>query len=295
MPKSPRPIYASDARAWDHCVRQAWFLFHPPGPEQPETDPFADLIKALGEEHEAEILKSLDGPVEAHSVAHTQSLMAHRTPVIYQPKFRDDSRNVIGTPDFLFLTEEGYRVADAKLALSVEKNRAIQAQLGVYQLLVAKSEVQDSDVQTLPKPVVFLGDGEALEVDLETERLGAQFLVDMQELRNRDVQPKAAFAYSKCNACVFFDYCMEGFEARDDLTLSPAIDVRAAQQLEMQQFETLSQVAIAEPDDMHEAPYLRNPDKRLRIIQQARSLKSGKPILREAPEWPTGTMIHFDV
>ena len=110
MSKSKRPIYASDTHVWDHCRRQAWFLFHPPGAEPPEPDRFQELIKNMGDEHEAEVMDSFEGAVEAKSITHTEELIAHRTAVIYQPKFRDDEHDLLGAPDFLLLTDEGYQV-----------------------------------------------------------------------------------------------------------------------------------------------------------------------------------------
>ena len=114
-------------------------------------------------------------------------------------------------------------------------------------------------------------------------------LVEMSEM------PPTHFAFSKCSSCLFIDYCHAEFERQDDVTLSPAVDSRTAKQLALQGLETLSDLAAAEPGKLVEAPYLRNPDKRLRIVQQAKSLKSGEVIIREAPHWPQGTMMHFDV
>lgn len=285
MSNIKRLIYASDAHQWDHCLRQAWFLFHPlEGPEL-EDDHFGKLIRALGEEHEAAILRTFVNPVTAESAAHTQALMKDLAPVIYQPRFIDESLGLAGNPDFLILSEDGYQVADAKLAMSVDKNRAIKTQLGVYQLL-SKSPLA---------PIVFLGDGEACEVGEDISSLAQRFLADMQTVSMQDELPDTHFGFSKCQGCTFYDVCLPTFEQQDDLTLSPAIDARTAEQLKRQGFTTLADVAGASVVDIAEAPYLRSADKRQRVISQAKSLKTGKPIRRVVSEWPTGTMVHFDV
>ena len=292
MPAS-RPIYASDAVAWDRCRRLAWFLFHPPSDERLELDRFDVLIRERGIEHEAEILASFRTAVKAVSAEHTSHLMARRTPVIYQPKFHHDELNLVGTPDFLLRNEDRYQVADAKLALSVDKNRAVKTQLGVYQFLLREAEeIVEED---LLAPLVFLGDGEAKQVDEDLSGLARQFVADMGQLAEVSEMPLTHFAYSKCASCAFYDYCHADFERRDDVTLSPAVDARTAKQLALQRLDTSSALAKASPEEILEAPYLRNADKKLRIVQQAQSLKSGEVIVRDVPDWPRGTMVHFDV
>ncbi|MGR8948970.1 MAG: TM0106 family RecB-like putative nuclease [Gammaproteobacteria bacterium] len=288
-----RPIYASDAVAWDKCRRLAWFAFYPPGDERPQPDHFQDLIRERGIEHENEILMSFQNAVQAQSVQHTRELMATRTPVIYQPQFRNDSINLVGTPDFLLLSGNSYQVGDAKLVSSVDKNRAIKIQLGVYQLLLRN--VEDLAGADELAPVVFLGDGEAREVEHDVVNLAKEFIDDVTLLADAPDMPSTHFAYSKCSSCVFYDYCHAEFESRDDVTLSPAIDARTAKQLSLQNLTTLTGLANADPDEIQDAPYLRNADKRLRLIQQAKSLKTGEVIVRDEPSWPQGTMVHFDV
>ena len=291
--QTTRPIYASDAIAWERCRRLAWFLFHPPSDERPEPDRFEVLIRERGIEHEAEVLACFQTPVRAESVAHTQQLMAARTPVIYQAQFQHEDFNLVGVPDFLLRAGDQYQVADAKLALSVDKNRAIKTQLGVYQILL--QAVAGCSEDELLAPIVFLGDGEAKRVEEDLSQLAQRFLADMLKLVEMSEMPPTHFAFSKCSSCLFIDYCHAEFERQDDVTLSPAVDSRTAKQLALQGLETLSDLAAAEPGKLVEAPYLRNPDKRLRIVQQAKSLKSGEVIIREAPHWPQGTMMHFDV
>ncbi|MEM7467538.1 MAG: TM0106 family RecB-like putative nuclease [Pseudomonadota bacterium] len=287
-----RPIYASDSYAWDRCPRLVWFLFHPPAAAELAPDPFDTLIKQYGDEHEAGILASMVDSIISKSMDHTVALIADEAPVIYQARLEDKARNIIGVPDFLLRTEIGYQVADAKLALSVEKNRAILAQLGVYQYLL--TQVCEPNEEEL-RPIVFLGDGEAFEVDVDVLSVAEKFLSTVENIRDQDNMPDTHFAHSKCAPCDFFDYCHDWFVEQDDMTLSPAVDSRTAQQLRLQNINTLTQLANIDAEGIDEAPYLRNPDKRLRIVQQAQSLVTGEVIIRQAPQWPRGTLIHFDI
>ena len=167
-------IRVSDATAWERCSRHAWFVLHPPEGEPIEPDPFEALIRSLGEAHELAILETFDEVVTAGSVTRTAELIANRSPVIYQPQFVDETRGIVGNPDFLILREGGYQVGDAKLSLSVEKKKAIKAQLGVYRQLADSS---------LPA-IVFLGNGETAEVTDDDAPIAEQFLADMAVLNN---------------------------------------------------------------------------------------------------------------
>lgn len=278
-------IYVSDAVAWEHCSRHAWFVLHTPVVEEIETDSFEKLIKTLGDEHEAEVLARFEISRTAKSVAHTQKLIEARAPVIYQPKFFDAELNLAGVPDFLLLEGENYRVADAKLALSVSGKRAIKAQLATYRRL-ARSQ--------LPA-LVFLGDGETVETDLEDDVIGESFVSEMQALRVEDVQPETHYSHTKCSPCQFRYSCVPEFKQADDLTLNPAIQARAADGLRQIGIKTLAALANSEPDKLPDVPYLKGEVRKRRAILQARSLRSGEILKIDDINLPVGDYLHFDI
>lgn len=280
-----RTIRVSDAVAWDHCPRHAWFVLHPPAGEVIEADRFEELIKSLGEEHEAGVLAGFETYAIAKSVAHTQELIDARMPIIYQPQFFDADLNLVGIPDFLILEGEGYRVADAKLALSIDNKKAIKAQLGTYRRL-AKTE--------LPARV-FLGDGEVVDIDPEDDLLAEAFVAEMQALRLSNEPPNTHYSYTKCSPCPFNHFCVPEFKQADELTLNPAVQARAADGLRQAGIKTLAKLAASDPATMPDVPYLKGEAKKQRAVLQARSLQSGQVFKVDEICLPPGDYIHFDV
>jgi uncharacterized protein len=155
-------IKASDAASWVSCKRRAWLDKQPGTPAA--IDPFIQLLSQAGLQHEVAVLSKLENQCPAHratSIEHTSLLMQQKIPLIYQAQLFDEQNGLIGYPDFLILHPNGqYQPADAKLATS-ENKKAIQIQLGVYRRLLATS---------LP-PLVFLGDGRAVELFSRHERI----------------------------------------------------------------------------------------------------------------------------
>jgi len=280
-----KTIRVSDATAWDHCPRRAWFSLHPPVGDDLAPDRFDELIKSLGDEHEAAVLAGFDTYSTAKSVAHTQELIDAETPVIYQPQFFDADLDLVGIPDFLILEGQHYRVADAKLALSIDNKKAIKAQLATYRRL-ARS--------TLPARV-FLGDGELVDIDPKDDTLGEAFVADMQALRLAKRQPATHYSFTKCSPCPFNHLCTPGFRQADELTLNPAIQARAADGLRQAGIKTLAKLAASDPNELPDVPYLKGSLNKARAVLQARSLRTGKVFKVAEVDLPDGDYIHFDV
>lgn len=278
-------IRVSDATAWEHCPRHAWFVLHPPSGDAIEADPFEELIKALGDAHEAAILECFGDYATAQSPSHTQALMAAATPVIYQPQFIDTQLGVTGTPDFLLLEGDRYRVADAKLALSLEGKKAIKAQLGLYRRLA------DSELPAR----VYLGNGEKVEIDPAEDAVAERFLHDMQALERTREEPQTHYSYTKCAGCPFNDLCLPVFKRDGELTLNPAVEARAADGLRQQGVATLAELAACTAEELADVPYLKGAAKKERAILQARSLQTGQVFQLHEPALPPGDYIHFDV
>ncbi len=278
-------IRVSDATAWEHCPRHAWFVLHPPEAEEIEVDRFEELIKTLGDEHEAEVLAQFETFETAKSVAHTEALMEAQMPVIYQPQFFDAELNLIGVPDFLILEGSNYRVADAKLALSIDGKKAIKAQLATYRRLAQS-----------PLPaLVFLGDGDIAEINPQDDAVGETFVSEMQALRLQDTQPDTHYSYSKCSPCPFSHFCVPEFKQAGELTLNPMVQARAADGLRNAGIKTLAKLANSSPTELPDVPYLKGEAKKTRAILQARSLRTGEIFKVEDVDLPPGDYLHFDV
>ena len=280
-------IRVSDAVAWEYCRRRAWFALHPPVGLLIEPDPFDELMASLGEAHEHQVLMRFEGAVEAESEAQTMALMTARTRVIYQPQFQDAARGIVGKPDFLILTDNGYQVGDAKLGLSLNgscEKKAIKAQLGVYRQLAGSA---------LPG-LVFLGNGEVDEVADDDIPIAESFLTDMAALELLANPPETHYGHSKCSACPFHKICVPEFKAVDEVTLNPKVEARARPGLIAQGIRTLTDLAEREARSIGKVPFLPNAAKR-RAILQARSIKTGEVFVEDGTQLPEGVCVHFDV
>lgn len=284
-----RHITPSDATSWSLCHRRVWFDNNPPEGLETKIDPFEDLIKEKGIEHEKSVLRSLSNGksvCEAHSPQHTIELMAQGIDIIYQGQLVDLQNNITGNPDFLLKNNDGhYQPADAKLANSTTKHKDIKVQLGVYRNLL-----------NTPLPgIVYLGNGETEYLGEENDALVAQFICEMNDILSLPNPPKVRYSHSKCRACPYFQICISEFKANSELSLIYGVDGRSVNDLENHGITTILELANASIDDIPDIPYLKGPVKKQRAIDQAHSWLTGEVIKLRDIDLPDGTWIHFDI
>mgnify|MGYP006268345685 CR=1 FL=1 len=281
-------IYVSDAVAWQECERKAWFALHPPDGIPVEPDRFAELVKERGDEHERRALEALGDYVQARSAAHTRQLIAERVPVIYQPRFEDQAQGIVGIPDFLILTDDGYVVGDAKLSLRVGERsdrKGIRAQLATYRTLA----------HTRLPGRVYLGNGDVEEMTGEADADGQQFITDMITLRDLEEEPDTQYSSSKCSACEYAQHCLPRFRRIEEPTLNHKIEKRARNHLIERGFDTLTKISQQTPTTLPDVPYLNGAERKRAAILQARSLLHGEVHRLRGATLPAGTYVHFDI
>lgn len=281
------PIKPSDARAWSECSRRVWLDNKGDVEVVPEEDAFAHLIIERGLQHEAAVLEQLSDEydvVHATSEKQTRDLMADGVDLIYQGELSDSDLGLLGKPDFIIRTENGdYQAADAKLSLSADK-KEIQVQIGAYRRLL----------NTDRPGIVFLGNGEQVELADEVDKVTDRFLVEMRSLLDDDDEPEAHYAHSKCQACPYYSYCLEGFESADDLSLIYGVQGRSANGLVAQGIPTISELAKSDPADISDVPYLKG-DKKGRAVLQAKASRTGEYYQIHPITLPDGVWVHFDI
>lgn len=273
---------ASDAIAWKSCRRRAWFDLREAGLGA-APDAFEQLIMQAGMDHEREVLAGLGDYRQATDTANTAELIRARVPVIYQPRFQDDTRGVIAQPDFLLLEDEGYRAADAKLARSIRDKPAIRIQLAVYQRVLA------SKLSTR----ALLGNGESEFIAAKDLLSADEFLADMKTLANA-AKPAAHYGASKCGACPYRDVCVPEFRASGDLGQNYFVDGRAIPRLQEAGVLTLTDLSEQDPAALPDIPYFKG-EKKAKAVLHAGSLLSGRCHVLAEPAPIAGTPIHFDI
>jgi uncharacterized protein len=280
-------IRASDAKSWSSCKRRAWYDHHPPeGFDLPEEGEFEQLIIQLGVRHEWGVKRKLEKEyqlVEAVSEQHTCDLMAAEVDIIYQPQFTEG--DIIGKPDFLIRHESGeYQAADAKLARSDDK-KEIQIQLGVYRKMMNNG---------LPA-LVFLGNGETVEIGDEADKLADKFLAGMREILANKTSPQVRYSESRCKPCPYYGVCKPEFKAKEEITLLYGVESRAAPGLEAQGITTISKMAESDPNIISDVPYLKGFSKRNRAVLQAKSYFDDSVHRLQDVVMPEGTWVHFGI
>lgn len=281
-------IKPSDAKAWIDCKRRVWLDNKATLTIIPSDDHFEQLIINLGLEHEKTVLDALSAKATVETASNetdTQRLMAEKAPVIYQAHLVDESRQIIGKPDFLILHDSGhYQAADAKLSLSEEK-KEIQIQIGVYRELLANA---------LPA-IVFLGNGQHALIGDESQSIASKFLTQMRLLLDETSEPAVRYSHSTCRICPYKSHCKPTFEANDELSLLYGVQGRAADALEKAGIHTITQLANTKPDDIPDVPYLKGDAIKQRAALQAKSWITGKPYQVSSIALPQGQWIHFDI
>ena len=281
-------INPSDVNSLNHCARRIWYEHNPPpGLELVEHDPFDAMIIEMGEEHEKrvyELLAEVAEIVTAHSAEHTAELMAAGVPIIYQAQLKDKNECFTGTPDFLIRQGDGaYQAADAKLALSVDKEIAVQ--LAFYRRLLGNTH----------PAVAYLGNGETALVSDESNPDLNEYIIGIRSVLSETEPPLVRYSESKCKVCPYNGICKPDFERKEELTLIYGIDKRGVMGLEQNGITTITELANTEPDAIPDIPYMKGFEKKQRAVLQARAWKTGEMFQLKDVELPAGTLIHFDI
>jgi uncharacterized protein len=233
-----------------------------------EPDPLLERIAELGDAHEARLLEryAADGAVArvarltgAHTedrlreLASTSLAQFDAGVVVYQPGFFDGE--FFGYADFVEPSEEGWVVADAKLARSAKPKAMLQVAAYADQLSRAGLSVA-------PFGALLLGDGRREAVPLRdvlpafrarrarlreviAERLGASSALEWD-----------ADTHTICGSC---PECEAAITDHDDLLLVAGLRRDQRRKLRVSGIRTLQQLADAQacPDDLNAATFAR--------------------------------------
>lgn len=223
---------ASDLAAAARCEYALLRAFDATLGRSPRTVVADDLLArtaALGDDHERRTLDDLraeyggdvtvigrprytDAGLRA-AAEQTRHAVERRSPVIYQAAMFDG--RFAGFADFLILTDDGYRVADTKLARSAKVEALLQ--LAAY-----ADTLSSAGVPVAPEAEIVLSDGTTARYRLDeivpvyrARRDALQRLLDGHHAGERAV----SWADLDVRACFRCDECDEQVRASDDLLL----------------------------------------------------------------------------
>ncbi len=284
------------------CELRVWLLAHGVVPAEPGD--FEKMMERFGREHEQRHLDalgpdvvSLQGLPRAERERRTRQAVADGAPVIYQPALRaevevDGERiEIVGDPDFLIRTDDGYLVRDAKIAREItEKDHPeILRQLALYGWLYERTfEVPPTALE------VYAGTEELVTLPYDGAATALHELATVRALRELPTEPYEPVGWSKCHECGFKEHCWPRALARDDVSLVVGVDQGLARRLHDDGVRTIA--ALGERFDAETLADLKRPwgtreqrvgkTKAPAILRSAEALRDNREIIVHAPDFP---------
>ncbi len=275
------------------------------GVEEAPESPYEELVKKLGEAHEAEHLKTLPHAVDMRRgtleerAKRTIEAINKGAPAIYQGVFMVQGSvegtqcEIVGDPDFLIKEDGDYVIRDAKLArrISYKDHPEIVLQLDLYGWLY------ENTIGRSPSRLeVFNGAGEIIALEYDGGRSALSGLSEILDFKKAEKEPYTPVGWSKCSGCGFFERCWPLAEKRRDPAILPDVDLSLASVLKDMGVESIEE--LVERFDEVSLSEVERPwgnGKRFvgirraeRILLSARAVLSGKEIFFARPELPPG-------
>ena len=208
--------------------------------EEKPPGPFQETLRRLGQAHERRQLAIHGDVVDLSSgdpdLRERRTLEAIRAGAacIYQGRFTTsldidgEQCEIVGEPDFLVRTGEGYVIRDSKLARRIdeESHPEILLQLQLYGWLF------EQKVGVAPAGLeVHAGDGRLVPMPYDRGESARERLKFLREARLAEAEFYEPVGWSKCDGCGYRTRCWTRVEGANDVALLPAVSQRWALRL----------------------------------------------------------------
>lgn len=282
------------------------------GLEQAPPGPFAEVLRILGERHErnhlgsfAEVVDLSSGTLEDRE-QRTIEEVAKSSPVIYQAVIRAETNlngaqcEVIGEPDFLIRSGNGYVVRDCKLSRRITErdHPEILRQLEIYGWLYQQA-FGDPPIRL----EVFSGSGSIEPVDYDGGVTALAELTEMLGYMQSESEPFSPVGWTKCSDCGYKPHCWPRAEEGRDVALVTGVDQGLARALRAEGISSYDE--FLDKYDEATLSEFRRPwgrgfqkvGKRARpILRMAVSIASGKELMFATPDIPqSSNYVMFDL
>jgi len=263
-----------------------------------EESPFEAVLRKLGQRHEERHLGTI-GPHDNlgvgnpdDRVARTVEHVRRGVPAIYHGLFRanmligDEEVLVIGEPDFMVRSGDGYIIRDAKISRRITQadHPEIFFQLQLYSWLYRQIFGK--------QPIgleVFSGKEIIERVPIEEDQV-LSIVEEIICLKKASSDPYSPVGWSKCAGCVYRGTCWPKAEKSHDVSLVPKLDQGLARELRTKGINTISGLVERYSEETLaelQRPWGRKTQKvgklAIPIIRSARALKAGKAIQIQKP------------
>ncbi len=272
------------------------------GIEAAEPSAYAKVLRKLGERHELAYLKShskflnLGGFPTEERLIQTKKAIQEQVPVLYHPLFRIETTlantpcTILGEPDFLIWTPEGYIIQDVKISRRISENDhpEVLRQLELYGWLFEQS------THSAPARLeIITGTGDACELPYPGGERALATFATLVQLRKQSHSPYSPLGWTKCLGCGYRNHCWPRAEKKRDVALVADLDLGLATALHADGIETISQfLKCFTPENLE--TYIRPwgegqkkvGRKATQLLLNARAWEEGREILLQKPEIP---------
>ena len=267
----------------------------------------------MGEEHEKRYLATFPAIIDIGSgmleerLSRTQQEVRNRAPVIYHGLLSATTVvggtdcEILGEPDFLI--DEGggrYLIRDSKISRRIndKDHPEIILQMGIYSWLYEQTFSQPpSGLQ------VHSGTGDIVEIPYDGGSAALGLLEEILGYKQATSKLYSPVGWSKCNNCVFFNYCWPQAEKSHDIAMVAGVDQGLACALRERGIQTADNL-LASFDEEKLAEFSRPWGKKSRrvgkdagfILRMARAMTTGEEILLQTPAIPDSpNYVMFDL
>ncbi len=279
------------------------------GLAEAEPGAFDQVLKALGNRHEAAYLATLTDvtdlsrvPFQERSEA-TRDAVRSSTPVLYQPLLTANAPfspdvTIVGVPDFLVRYGDGYRVRDCKVARRVSEHEEILEQLDLYGWLY------ESTFGHPPAGIeVVAGTGDIVPLPYDQGRQALATLERMQAVLDNGLSDYIPVGWSKCGGCAYWDHCWLKAVASEDPAVLPDVDqgtASAFREMGIGSYRDLpsrfTKDALSELKRPVGTRMQRVGSKATSILNHARAFTTGEVIVLSRPGIPASdNYVMFDL
>ncbi|MFC1548140.1 TM0106 family RecB-like putative nuclease [Candidatus Neomarinimicrobiota bacterium] len=273
---------------------------------------YDEVLRELGVRHEQEhlltfptVLNLGDQSIEDAFHQTTEAVLSNE-PVIYQPALmttltqNGQTYPVVGLPDFLIKTDDGYAVRDVKMSRRInEKDHPeIIQQLHLYGWLY------EQVFSTPPiRLEVFSGTSEVVDIPWDDWDMVLDQLGYVIQLRESNQDPYSPVGWSKCNGCGYFDRCWPAAVERKDVALIEGVDQGLATALRDLGVNTYPELPTR--FDVGQLAEFKRPwGSRMQrvgkaaesVLRMAEVMESGQEVIIQQPDIPASSnYVMFDL
>lgn len=282
------------------CELRVYLRHH--GEQEAPPSPYEEILRELGEKHEATHLQTFTKYVDLSLAAleegarRTKEEVARKTAVIYQPVLKATliikgvEWEVIGQPDFLIYDSDCYVIRDSKISRRINErdHPEIFQQLELYGWLYEQSfDHAPSGLQ------VHSGANEIIDIPYGDGKIALELLQKIAAIKEIGAEFYSPVGWSKCTGCAFHQHCWPRAEKNNDVALVFGVDQGLAEALRERGTQTY-EALLAEFDEHQLAEFQRPWGKGMQrvgkkakaIMHMAEAKQLGEEIILKPPEVP---------